>query len=102
MSEEALEANHKNVRKVRLSHTRKTSRENTNKDLMTYLLLSSDPVLSSKRNIKIKNKIIDAEIGKYILGENVEIEDEITEDEMSSSLSENWFWEESSSDDALL
>ena len=47
--EEALEARHKHSRKYRLSHMRKSSRGNPNKDLMTILILTSDPLLSSAR-----------------------------------------------------
>lgn len=90
LSEEALEANHKNVRKTRLSHTRKTSRENTNKDLMAYLLLNSDPVLSSKRSIKNNHTFSLAGIEKYILIENVDPENHIIEDdEFSYSLNKD-------------
>jgi hypothetical protein len=49
LSEEALEARHKEIRKNRLYHTRKTSREDSNRDLMNILLLTSDPLISSRR-----------------------------------------------------
>ncbi|CAH1994756.1 unnamed protein product [Acanthoscelides obtectus] len=55
LSEDALEARHKEVRKHRLSHTRKCSRTDTNKDLMRDLLLTSDPFISSKRKVSSKN-----------------------------------------------
>lgn len=100
MSEEALEANHKNVRKARLSHTRKTSRENTNKDLMTHLLLSSDPMLSSSRKIiQVKNKAFVEEIDKYILKENHNIC--VEEDEEEEEKTSSWI-EDSSSDEYFL
>ncbi|CAH1963231.1 unnamed protein product [Acanthoscelides obtectus] len=54
LSEDALEARHKEVRKHRLSHTRKCSRTDTNKDLMRVLLLTSDPFISSKRKVSSK------------------------------------------------
>ncbi|CAH1975220.1 unnamed protein product [Acanthoscelides obtectus] len=54
LSEDALEARHKEVRKHRLSHTRKCSRTDTNKDLMRVLLLTSDPFISSKRKLSSK------------------------------------------------
>lgn len=47
MSEEAAEATHKRVRQYRLRHTRKDSRSHTMWDLMSYLLVASDPLLSS-------------------------------------------------------
>lgn len=56
LSEDALEARHKEVRKYRLEHTRKSSRVNTNTDLIRHLALTSDPLISSKRNIYVKKK----------------------------------------------
>lgn len=50
LSEEALEASHKEFRRNRLNHTRKASRIYTNIDLMTVLLLKSDPKLSQHRH----------------------------------------------------
>ena len=47
MSEEAAEATHKRVRQYRLRHTRKDSRIHTMADLLGYLLVASDPLLSS-------------------------------------------------------
>lgn len=47
MSEEALEARNKDLRKYREHNTRKTSRKDTMQDLIHSLLFSSDPVISS-------------------------------------------------------
>lgn len=47
MSEEAAEAANKRVRQYRLDHTRKDSRLHTMSDLVGYLLVASDPLLSS-------------------------------------------------------
>ena len=47
MSEEAAEATHKRVRQYRLRHTRKDSRIHKMSDLLCYLLVASDPLLSS-------------------------------------------------------
>ena len=47
MSQEAAEASNKRVRQYRLHHTRKDSRLHTMSDLMGYLLVASDPLLSS-------------------------------------------------------
>lgn len=68
LSEDALEARHKEVRKNRLSHTRKCSRESSNKDLMTVLLLTSEPLISNQRKTTTKHKNIkkDEEIQKFI------------------------------------
>ena len=49
MSEEAPEATHKRVRQYRLHHNRKDSRiHSTMSDLLGYLLVVSDPLLSSQ------------------------------------------------------
>lgn len=48
MSEEALEARNKDFRSYRLNHTRKNSRLNTMEDLIHTLLVSSDPIITSK------------------------------------------------------
>ena len=49
LSEEAQEASNKNVKRFRENFTRKTSRKDTNCDLMRRMLCSSDPVISSLR-----------------------------------------------------
>lgn len=54
MSEEAQEASNKVVKKFRERFTRKCSREKTNLDLMTRLLCHSDPLVSDKRESKLK------------------------------------------------
>ncbi|CAH1106103.1 unnamed protein product [Psylliodes chrysocephalus] len=54
LSEEALEATHKNIRNSRLYHTRKTNRIHTNLDLIKYLLLNSDPSVSKHRKTASK------------------------------------------------
>lgn len=68
LSEEALKARHKDIRHFREHHTRKTSRIDTNKDLMKMLLLSSDPKLSSLRKSKSNEKIkLDHNILEYLI-----------------------------------
>lgn len=47
LSEEALESRNKDFINIREHHTRKMSREKTMYDLFHYLLLSSDPIISS-------------------------------------------------------
>jgi len=57
-SEEAQEAWNKDLKKFRESFARKISREETNKDLMRRLLVTSDPVISAMRclpNLKISS-----------------------------------------------
>lgn len=65
LSEDALEARHKEARKQRLNHTRKSLRTNSNKDLLTSLLLTSDPYLASLR--RTDSKKITRTISKTIL-----------------------------------
>lgn len=52
LSEEAAEARNKHFRLYRENYARKFSRENCNFDVYNRLLLSSDPLLSSMRQIK--------------------------------------------------
>lgn len=69
LGEDALEARHKEVRKLRLHHTRKSSRENTNRDLMTSLLLTSDPYLASLRKTTT-TKTKTGDINEYLIFDN--------------------------------
>ena len=48
MSEEAAEASNKDLRRFRLRHTRKDTRLHGMSDLYGYMLVNSDPLLSSK------------------------------------------------------
>ena len=54
LSEEAQEARNKDCRKFRERYTRKKSRLCTNKDLLSMLLVTSDPVINSLREIPRK------------------------------------------------
>ncbi|XP_072375997.1 uncharacterized protein [Diabrotica undecimpunctata] len=54
MSEEASEAKNKEIRRVRLGHTMKISRQRSNYDLIKYLLISSDPYISLLRKLPLK------------------------------------------------
>lgn len=56
LSEEALEARHKECRYIREHNTRKISREQNVEDLLHALLISSDPLISSLRPLP-KRKI---------------------------------------------
>lgn len=61
--EEAQEARNKDNRYYREFFTRKTSRIDTNTDLLNRLLISSDPYLASLRCIpKINNSQIEPEV----------------------------------------
>ncbi|KAK4887577.1 hypothetical protein RN001_003848 [Aquatica leii] len=54
LSEEAQECRNKDLKCYRRSHTRKTSRETTNQDLLNLLLVSSDPYITSVRKLPPK------------------------------------------------
>ena len=60
-SEENLEAQHKDVREARLHHTCKISRENTMKNLYQYLLIKTDPIISSTKFANSKKTSDDVE-----------------------------------------
>ena len=53
-SEEAQEAQHKELRKVRLDHSCKISRLNDMKNQTHFMIVRTDPVISSKLFIKFK------------------------------------------------
>ena len=55
LSEEAQEARNKDFKRFRECFTRKSSRKNTNRDLKTRLLCSSDPKISILRRGHLKN-----------------------------------------------
>lgn len=57
LTEEAQEARNKDFRRFRERNTRKISRIATNSDLLTMLLVSSDPIVASLRKPVKKNKI---------------------------------------------
>lgn len=57
LSEEVQESRHKEVRRYRECNTRKMSRITTNEDLMHSLLISSDPLITSKRKIQTAKKL---------------------------------------------
>lgn len=56
-SEEAQEARNKKFQRIRECNTRKTSRLDTNEDIIHGLLISSDPLISTLRNDFIKKEI---------------------------------------------
>lgn len=63
LSEEAQEARNKDCRRFRELNTRKRSRVTTNKDLMSMLLITSDPVINSLREKPRQNpSILPAEV----------------------------------------
>jgi hypothetical protein len=56
LAEEAQEARNKDIKKFREHYTRKLSRESTNLDLMRRMMLTSDPVISSLRELPKKSR----------------------------------------------
>lgn len=56
-SEEAQEARNKDFRKIREDHSRKNSRTNTNQDIMNWMLVASDPVITSLRTFIPKKSL---------------------------------------------
>lgn len=70
LSEEAIESCHKIIRSNRLKHTRKCGRVESNRDLIQYLILQSDPVISlNSHNILARNYNME-DIKSYICEEN--------------------------------
>lgn len=70
LSEEALEARHKEFRKIRLCNSRKTSRVNSNTDIIRTLVITSDPELAYYRSKTLPKKHSlqwDSEIYDYII-----------------------------------
>uniref|UniRef100_A0ABD2W4B0 Uncharacterized protein n=1 Tax=Trichogramma kaykai TaxID=54128 RepID=A0ABD2W4B0_9HYME len=73
LSEEAQEANHKNVKRFRDKFTRKDTRIYTNTDLFNRLLMSSDPLVSIRRSlIKRKKHVYSQKIKNLIIETNVD------------------------------
>lgn len=58
LSEEAQEARNKDFKRFREHNSRKNSRINTNQDIFNLFLISSDPLISGKRNVNRKKKQI--------------------------------------------
>lgn len=88
LSEEAIEARHKEIRKYRSQHTKKINKKATNEDLLHHLLITSDPVICSLRcNLtKTKEKKLLPEVWKLFLekDENLKNKDKC-DDNMESS-----------------
>ena len=55
LSEEAQEARNKDFKRFREHNSRKCSRVMTNEDVFNFFMISSDPLITSKRKIKKKN-----------------------------------------------
>ena len=51
LTEEAQEARNKDFKNCRENYSRKCSRQKTNADILNYFLISSDPLITSKRKL---------------------------------------------------
>lgn len=66
-SEDVLEISQKEYKSLRLLHARKTSRIDTNTDIVHWMLIASDTIIASKRKIhKNKRKPFSNEILKIL------------------------------------
>jgi len=75
LSEEALEARHKEIRKYRLNHSRKSSREASNKDVLKRLLLSSEPLITFNRKTLSKKQNYSEDISPYVILPETDVRD---------------------------
>jgi len=90
LSEEALKVRHKEIRKTRLHHTQKTSREDTNTDLLNILLLTSDPLISSYRKTVTKKHNTDfSDIEQYLIFQQKKSNESAIFDSLQISISES-------------
>ena len=76
LSEEALEARHKEIRSFRLNHSRKSSRINNNVDVFKRMILSSDPLITSKRKLSTQKHGLSEDILPFLILPEVEVPDE--------------------------
>ncbi|XP_030763922.1 uncharacterized protein LOC115888358 isoform X1 [Sitophilus oryzae] len=93
LSEDDLEARHKEVRKYRLFHTRKCSRISSNTDLLKRLSITSEPLISTKRKVTTrKSNKLDIDVQKYLICEDtsstydldINLEDSVSSDSSES------------------
>lgn len=97
LSEEALEARHKEIRKIRLYNARKSSRVSNNMDVIKKLVLTSDPELANfRKRFPNKNSQNDNAIKPYIIPN----EDNDCEESIPFDLVENLNMEVDESDDS--
>lgn len=88
LSEEAQEARNKDFKRYRESYSRKCSREKCNEDVFNLLLITSDPVITSYRQLpKKKLNSFPKEVFELIIPPDVTMSDTsvMTESEDSSS-----------------
>ena len=81
LSEEAQEARNKDFRRYRQSHSRKMSRIHTNRDILSMLLISSDPVISSlRKSAPSKAAVLSPDAIKLLCDPNISAIPDDTED----------------------
>lgn len=75
LSEEAQEARNKDIKLYRTKHTRKISRIKTNTDLLSALMVSSDPLITAIRPLpKKQTKTLSADV-QHLLAINDDLAD---------------------------
>jgi type II secretory pathway component HofQ len=67
LTEQASEARNKDVRRFLAFHVRRFKRLAADRDLLNNLLITSDPLINSVRNVKLKNS-------KYLFPKALQIE----------------------------
>ena len=81
LSEDAQESRNKDIKKFRQAFARKTSRTDNLQDIFNRLLVSSDPYISSLRQIKLKKgRSLSAEAVKLLLSHESTPDDERSDD----------------------
>lgn len=106
LSEEAQESRNKDIKRYRLSHTRKYSRTATNTDLLNRLLESSDPLISSLRALPDKKQLSLSDDAKALLVDMDQPSTDGTEESdqdssISSTESDDEIEDKQSSDDEV-
>ena len=79
LSEEAGESRNKDVRNCREFHARKINRKATLRDQFNYLMVSSDPIISScARKVTTRRSIFTAEMLQFFV-EEVRVADDLVD-----------------------
>lgn len=91
LSEEALESRHKECRYYREHNTRKMSRRKNMEDLLHILLVTSDPLISSKRTLPRKkpSKLLPAVVSLLEISETSPTNEESDHSECEQSVSDD-------------
>lgn len=80
MSEEAQERSNKTIKSYRNNFSRKNSRENTNRDIVNRMLITSDPHLKPPRN---HHKDLPEDVLQLLKNEN-EVDNELDDSDDAS------------------